>query len=242
MLSSSRPSSTTLASTSSRSIAFPFPATRPAKPAVKQTAVMNGPATCHHRGRCRAGTADAWVQPTPANLSAAFRVASSQVPASVGTLRPMARRKESRTCLRANSPGPSWSVPQPSRSRAVLTGSSAPHPRPAQPWPAPAPPPVTDPAGGGSNARSGPAAGGAAGTVASLSTPGFTLTTSAGQKVTVKEASSTTYQKQASPASASAITTGESVLVLGTTSNTTITATQVTVEPPATPTPRPRPR
>jgi hypothetical protein len=85
--------------------------------------------------------------------------------------------------------------------------------------------------GGGSNARSGPAAGGAAGTVGSLSTSGFTLTTSAGQKVTIKEASSTTYQKQTSPASANAITTGEPVLVLGTTSNTTITATQVIVEP-----------
>ncbi len=85
--------------------------------------------------------------------------------------------------------------------------------------------------GGGSNARSGPAAGGAAGKVGSLSTAGFTITTSAGQKVTVKEASATTYQKQASPASASAITTGESVLVLGTTSNTTITAAQVIVEP-----------
>jgi hypothetical protein len=85
--------------------------------------------------------------------------------------------------------------------------------------------------GGGSNARSGPAAGGAAGKVGSLSTAGFTITTSAGQKVTVKEASSTTYQKQTGPASASAITTGESVLVLGTTSNTTITATQVIVEP-----------
>jgi hypothetical protein len=57
------------------------------------------------------------------------------------------------------------------------------------------------------------------------------MTTSAGQKVTVKEAPSTTYQKQASPASASAITTGEPVLVLGTTNSTTITATQVTVEP-----------
>ena len=86
-------------------------------------------------------------------------------------------------------------------------------------------------AGGGSNARSGPAAGGAAGTVGSLSASGFTLTTSAGQKVSIKEASSTTYQKQASPASPSAISTGESVLVLGTTDNTTITATQVTVEP-----------
>jgi hypothetical protein len=85
--------------------------------------------------------------------------------------------------------------------------------------------------GGGSNARSGPAAGGAAGTVTSLSASGFTLTTSAGQKVTIKEASSTTYQKQASPASASAITKGEPVLVLGTTNNTTITATQVSVEP-----------
>jgi hypothetical protein len=85
--------------------------------------------------------------------------------------------------------------------------------------------------GGGSNARSGPAAGGAAGTVGSLSTSGFTLTTSAGQKVTIKEAPSTTYQKETSAASANAITTGEPVLVLGTTNNTTITATQVIVEP-----------
>jgi hypothetical protein len=89
--------------------------------------------------------------------------------------------------------------------------------------------------GGGSNARSGPAAGGSSGTVSSLSTSGFTLTTSAGQKVTVKEASSTTYEKGTSPASASAVTTGESVLVLGTTSSTTITATQVTVEPAGNP-------
>jgi hypothetical protein len=85
--------------------------------------------------------------------------------------------------------------------------------------------------GGGSNARSGPAAGGASGTVASLSPPNFTMTTSAGQKLTVGEASSTTYQKGTSPASASAITTGERVLVLGTTSGTTITATQVIVQP-----------
>jgi hypothetical protein len=85
--------------------------------------------------------------------------------------------------------------------------------------------------GGGSNARSGPAAGGSSGTVSSLSTSGFTITTSAGQKVTVKEASSTTYQNGTSPASASAITTGEPVLVLGTASSTTITATQVIVQP-----------
>ena len=77
--------------------------------------------------------------------------------------------------------------------------------------------------GGGSNARSGPAAGGAAGTVGSVSASGFAISTSAGQKVTVDEASSTTYQKGTSPASASALTAGEPVLVLGTTSGTTIT-------------------
>jgi hypothetical protein len=85
--------------------------------------------------------------------------------------------------------------------------------------------------GAGSNARSGPAAGGASGTVASVSTSSFTLTTSAGQKVTVDDVSSTAYQNGTSATSASAITTGEGVLVLGTTSGTTITATQVIVQP-----------
>jgi hypothetical protein len=64
-----------------------------------------------------------------------------------------------------------------------------------------------------------------------VSTSGFTLSTSAGQKVTVNEASSTTYQDGTGSISASAITKGESVLVLGTTSGTTITATQVAVQP-----------
>ena len=88
-------------------------------------------------------------------------------------------------------------------------------------------------AGGASNARSGSAEGGTVGAVSSVTTSGFTLTTTAGQKVTIKEASSTTYDDGTGPASASAITTGASVLVLGTTSSTTITATQVTVEPAA---------
>ena len=56
------------------------------------------------------------------------------------------------------------------------------------------------------------------------------MTTSAGQKVTVNEASSTKYQKGTSSTSASAITKGEPVLVLGTTSGTTIKATQVIVQ------------
>ena len=86
----------------------------------------------------------------------------------------------------------------------------------------------------GSNARSGPASGGAIGTVGSVSTSSFTLTTSTGQKVTVNEASTTTYQNGTSSISASAITNGESVLVLGTvntTNGTTIAATQVIVQP-----------
>jgi hypothetical protein len=89
------------------------------------------------------------------------------------------------------------------------------------------------PGGGaqGSNARSGSATGGSSGTVTSVSDSGFTLTTSAGQKVTVKEASSTTYDKGATATSASAVTKGVPVLVLGMTSSTTITATQVTVQP-----------
>src|SRR5436309_577916 len=95
---------------------------------------------------------------------------------------------------------------------------------------------ATQPAGsgGGSKARSGPAAGGASGTVSNVSTSGFTLTTSTGQKATVNEASSTTYQSGTNSISASAITNGESVLVLGTvntTNGTTIAATQVIVQP-----------
>jgi hypothetical protein len=57
------------------------------------------------------------------------------------------------------------------------------------------------------------------------------MSTAAGQKVTVDEASSTTYQKGTSSTSASAITTGETALVLGTTNGTTITATQVILQP-----------
>jgi hypothetical protein len=64
-----------------------------------------------------------------------------------------------------------------------------------------------------------------------MTTSGFTLTTSAGQKVTVHEASSTAYEKGTSPASASAVTKGETVLVLGTTDGRAITATQVMVQP-----------
>jgi hypothetical protein len=85
---------------------------------------------------------------------------------------------------------------------------------------------------GGSNARSGPAAGGSIGKVTSVSKSGFGLLTSAGEKVTVKETSSTTYKKGTGSTSASAVSKGKTALVLGTTNSTTITATQVIVQPP----------
>jgi hypothetical protein len=84
---------------------------------------------------------------------------------------------------------------------------------------------------GGSNARSGPAAGGSVGKVSSVSRTGFVLSTSGGQKVTVRETSSTTYEQGTSSASPSVVTKGKTALVLGTTDSTTITATQVIVGP-----------
>ena len=77
---------------------------------------------------------------------------------------------------------------------------------------------------------SGPAAGGSSGTVGNMAKSSFTLTTSAGQEVTVDEESSTTYEKGTTSTSKSAISKGERVLVLGTVSSTTIKATQVLVQ------------
>ena len=89
--------------------------------------------------------------------------------------------------------------------------------------------------GSGSNARSGPEPGGSAGTVSSTSASGFTLTTAGGQKMTIRDTSSTTYENGTSPASATVVTTGQPVLVLGTVDSTTITATEVIAHPPASP-------
>jgi hypothetical protein len=84
---------------------------------------------------------------------------------------------------------------------------------------------------GAPNARSGPAAGGSSGTVTSVSKSSFTISTPAGQKVTVEKASSTKYRKGTSSSSASAINKGVSVLVLGTANGTTITASKVVIQP-----------
>jgi hypothetical protein len=85
----------------------------------------------------------------------------------------------------------------------------------------------------GTNARSAPAPGGVVGKVGSVSTKSFTVSAAGGQTMTVKTASSTTYLKGTSSTTASAVTKGESVLVLGTADGTTITATQVVVNPPS---------
>jgi len=84
--------------------------------------------------------------------------------------------------------------------------------------------------GQGSNARSGPAAGGSSGTVGNVAKSSFTLTTSAGQEVTVDEESSTKYEKGTTSVANIAVTNGEHVLVLGTVNSTTIKATRVIVQ------------
>ncbi len=116
-------------------------------------------------------------------------------------------------------------------SYGIVSATSSSSPAAASSSPAAASSGSAGSPGSGSNARSGPAAGGAAGTVSSVSTSKFTLSTTTGQKVTVDEASATTYQKGTNSTSASAVITGEPVLVLGTVNSTTITAAQVIVQP-----------
>ena len=70
-----------------------------------------------------------------------------------------------------------------------------------------------------------------AGTVSSVSSSGFTITTGPGQKVTVVEQPSTTYRKAGSPTSASAVARGVTVAVLGSLSGSKFTATVVAVLP-----------
>jgi hypothetical protein len=87
------------------------------------------------------------------------------------------------------------------------------------------------PPNSGSNARSGAAEGGVAGTVESVSASSFAVATLGGQKVTVNEASSTEYRKGTNSIPASAIAKGDSVLVLGIVNGPAITASHVIVQP-----------
>jgi glycine/serine hydroxymethyltransferase len=63
-----------------------------------------------------------------------------------------------------------------------------------------------------------------------VSTSGFAVLTSAGQKVTVQEAPSTEYRKGTNSIAASAIAKGDSVLVLGIVNGPAITASHVIVQ------------
>src|SRR5665213_766684 len=83
---------------------------------------------------------------------------------------------------------------------------------------------------GKSNARTAPAPGGTTGKIDTVSDSSFTLTTPAGQKVTVNESKSTTYQNATRSTSTSVVRTGKNVLVLGTVDSTTIAAKDVSVE------------
>jgi len=73
--------------------------------------------------------------------------------------------------------------------------------------------------------------GAVTGTVASVGTHSFTVTTGTGQTVTVDEQSSTVYRSGSASASASAVTQGAHVLVEGSRNGDTITATRVVVLP-----------
>jgi hypothetical protein len=89
--------------------------------------------------------------------------------------------------------------------------------------------------GQGSNARSTNEPGGTSGTISSVTGAGFSVKTTVGETITIDENSSTTYDNASGGTStattASAVTPGEAVLVLGTVNSTTIAATQVTIEP-----------
>jgi hypothetical protein len=64
-----------------------------------------------------------------------------------------------------------------------------------------------------------------------VSASSFTVSSPTGEKFTVKETSSTAYDKGTKKSVASAVTKGKTVLVLGKVNSTTITASQVIVGP-----------
>src|SRR6202140_5444577 len=128
-------------------------------------------------------------QPTPANLSATFRVASREAAASAATLRPKASAKGaqqmfSRKLTRSIAVGAaaiavaggSYGIVSATSSSASPAASSSPSAASSSPASSSPPAASRGSGGGGSNARSGPAAGGSSGTVSSVSTSGFTMT------------------------------------------------------------------
>ncbi|QNI37986.1 DUF5666 domain-containing protein [Edaphobacter albus] len=81
----------------------------------------------------------------------------------------------------------------------------------------------------GSNARSGPATGGVVGTIESMSSSSFMVSTWTDQKVLVNESLSTEYLKGTTPTTTSVLAKGDDVLVLGMVNGRSIAASQVIV-------------
>lgn len=90
---------------------------------------------------------------------------------------------------------------------------------------------TTSSGGFGSNARSAPAAGGAAGAINDVSSSGMTFTTSAGQTVTVTYSNATKYKRGSHSTSSTSLKVGDDVLVFGITNSATIGVTEIIVEP-----------
>jgi len=97
-------------------------------------------------------------------------------------------------------------------------------------------PPTTVPTRGGGGPFGGGAArpgfaGGVFGTVKTVGSGTFTVTTRAGSTVTVDEQSSTVYTEGATSAASSAVVVGARVAVQGSDSGTTVKATRVIILP-----------
>jgi membrane-bound inhibitor of C-type lysozyme len=164
------------------------------------------------------GDASAAVSPPPASSSEWSIAKQARKP----KVRPLLTKKKCRRIVAAALLAPMIGL-----SVGLVGSSSASATQPASSSNAAGPPGSV---GGGSNARSAPAAGGSSGTVTSVSASSFTMTTSAGQKVTVDETSSTKYKKGSSSISVNDIKKGTHALVLGTVNSTTIKASQVIVQ------------
>src|SRR6204780_895497 len=133
-----------------------------------------------------------WPQPTLHNLAASFQALPRHLRLSLRNL----RSRISTTGVRhmfSSKRGKVIAVAATAGVIATVAACSSGTTSTASGPPATASPAATSsPAdgfgsGSGSNAKSGPAAGGSIGTITSVSSSGFTLTTSTGEKVTIKE-------------------------------------------------------
>jgi hypothetical protein len=189
------------------------------QPADSAAAAADQPGGARRAGRVLTSRAAGWVAAAAlAGALVAVSVTGLTTPSVTGLVTPSAARIAVRLppgALRQTRVVPAGGqlrVISPQRAVVVVPGRIV----PAVPF---------------SRALAGPFGQVAAGTVSSVSVSGFTLTTGAGQHVTVTEKPSTTYRKAGSPATASAVTRGAAVAVLGSLNGLNMTATVVAVQP-----------